>query len=433
MLLYFKVRNYKSIRDWAVLDMEAAKLRDQTENLIGFKHDVYLPVAAIYGKNGGGKTNIIRAMWLAVQFICNAQRTQVEHSPVPVRPFALNDYSYQEPTAFEFGYVQNGIKYVYGFSATRESIVSEYLKAWPNGREKKIFSRTEQHFDFPKNSEEKMKRLIGEAVAPNQLFFAIACVMNYKPCIEAMQWFREKIVFSRDYTDLNYNLIEYREDENMLQAIASAAKAADVGIQDVRFEIDNEKVDIDNLEGVPAQVQDMVKALRALREALRRNGNEAEIELNHGKLKTMTFHHGVGTNGESGLYQLMLSDESDGTRRIMSLAPAIERTLSNGGVLVVDELEETMHVMLTEYIIERYQQKCRNLKGAQLIFTTHQTALLDQSLLRRDQVYFIDKNSDDGASKLYSLADFNVRNDMDIQKAYMLGKFGAVPSLEGGY
>lgn len=433
MLLYFKVRNYKSIRDWAVLDMEAAKLRDQTENLIGFKHDAYLPVAAIYGKNGGGKTNIIRAMWLAVQFICNAQRTQVEHSPVPVRPFALNDYSYQEPTAFEFGYVQNGIKYVYGFSATREAIVAEYLKAWPNGREKKIFSRTEQHFDFPKNSEEKMKNLIGEAVAPNQLFFAIACVMNYKPCIEAMQWFREKIVFSRDYTDLNYNLIEYREDENMLQAIASAAKAADVGIQDVRFEIDNEKVDIDNLEGVPAQVQDMVKALRALREALRRNGNEAEIELNHGKLKTMTFHHGVGTNGESGLYQLMLSDESDGTRRIMSLAPAIERTLSNGGVLVVDELEETMHVMLTEYIIERYQQKCRNLKGAQLIFTTHQTALLDQSLLRRDQVYFIDKNSDDGASKLYSLADFNVRNDMDIQKAYMLGKFGAVPSLEGGY
>lgn len=433
MLLYFKVRNYKSIRDWAVLDMEAAKLRDQTENLIGFKHDAYLPVAAIYGKNGGGKTNIIRAMWLAVQFICNAQRTQVEHSPVPVRPFALNDYSYQEPTAFEFGYVQNGIKYVYGFSATRESIVSEYLKAWPNGREKKIFSRTEQHFDFSKNSEEKMKRLIGEAVAPNQLFFAIACVMNYKPCIEAMQWFREKIVFSRDYTDLNYNLIEYREDENMLQAIASTAKAADVGIQDVRFEIDNEKVDIDNLEGVPAQVQDMVKALRALREALRRNGNEAEIELNHGKLKTMTFHHGVGTNGESGLYQLMLSDESDGTRRIMSLAPAIERTLSNGGVLVVDELEETMHVMLTEYIIERYQQKCRNLKGAQLIFTTHQTALLDQSLLRRDQVYFIDKNSDDGVSKLYSLADFNVRNDMDIQKAYMLGKFGAVPSLEGGY
>lgn len=433
MLLYFKVRNYKSIRDWAVLDMEAAKLRDQTENLIGFKHDAYLPVAAIYGKNGGGKTNIIRAMWLAVQFICNAQRTQVEHSPVPVRPFALNDYSYQEPTAFEFGYVQNGIKYVYGFSATRESIVSEYLKAWPNGREKKIFSRTEQHFDFSKNSEEKMKRLIGEAVAPNQLFFAIACVMNYKPCIEAMQWFREKIVFSRDYTDLNYNLIEYREDKNMLQAIVSTAKAADVGIQDVRFEIDNEKVDIDNLEGVPAQVQDMVKALRALREALRRNGNEAEIELNHGKLKTMTFHHGVGTNGESGLYQLMLSDESDGTRRIMSLAPAIERTLSNGGVLVVDELEETMHVMLTEYIIERYQQKCRNLKGAQLIFTTHQTALLDQSLLRRDQVYFIDKNSDDGASKLYSLADFNVRNDMDIQKAYMLGKFGAVPSLEGGY
>ena len=96
---------------------------------------------------------MIRAMWLAVQFICNAQRTQTEKASVPVRPFALNDYSENEPTAFEFAYVLDGIKYVYGFSATRDSIVSEYLKTWPNGREKSMFSREYQTFIFPKDSE----------------------------------------------------------------------------------------------------------------------------------------------------------------------------------------------------------------------------------------------------------------------------------------
>ena len=120
MLLYFKVRNYRSFRDEAVLDMEAAKLSDHTDCLLQFGKNSYLPSAAIYGKNGGGKSNLIRAMWLAVQFICNAQRTQTEKASVPVRPFGLNDYSENEPTAFEFAYVLDDIKYVYGFSATKQ-------------------------------------------------------------------------------------------------------------------------------------------------------------------------------------------------------------------------------------------------------------------------------------------------------------------------
>ena len=114
----------------------------------------------------------------------------------------------------------------------------------------------------------------------------------------------------------------------------------------------------------------------------------------------------------------------------MALAPAIEKTLSNGGLFVVDELEREMHLILIEHVINRYQQKTNNVSGAQIIFTTHQTALLNQETLRRDQIYFVDKDPEDGASSLYSLADFNVRNDMNIQKAYLLGKFGAIPSIE---
>ena len=431
MLLYFKVKNYRSFRDEAVLDLEAARLSDHTDCLMQYGKNSYLPSAAIYGKNGGGKSNLIRAMWLAVQFICNAQRTQTEKSSVPVRPFGLNDYSVKEPTSFEFAYVLDGIKYVYGFSATRECIVSEYLKSWPNGREKSIFARDYQEFVFPKDSERQRKQLISEAVAANQLFFAISCTMNYKPCIEAMRWFREYIVFSRDYTDINKNLIEYSEDEAMLQAIISAARTADIGIQDIKFEIDNQEIDLSaSSDDVPENMRGMIKALQAFSEALRQNGNEAEIQLNAGKLRSTTYHIGTDADGQSSYYPLTLSDESDGTRRLMTLAPAIERTLANGGVLVVDELDREMHLMLVEYVVGRYQEKSSNQNNAQIIFTTHETALLNQEILRRDQIYFVDKNRDDGASSLYSLVEFNVRNDMNILKAYLLGKFGAVPEIE---
>lgn len=429
MLLYFKVKNYRSIRDEAVLDMEAAGLHDAAKNLLPFGKKEYLPAVAIYGKNGGGKSNLIRSMWLAVQFICNAQKTQTENEPVPVRPFMLNDYSVNEPTAFEFAYVQNGAKYVYGFSATRDHIVSEYLKAWPKGREKNIFLRHGQSFIFPKDNEKKRKELIKEAVGKNQLFFAISCTMNYKPCIEAMKWFREKIVFSRDFTDINRNLIDYREDETMLQAIVSAAKKADVGIEDIQFEIDQQTLDLQS-QNIPGQMGGMIAALRAFSEALQQNGNEAEVSLNMGKLKSTTYHIGLNCEGKASRYELTLSDESDGTRRLMTLAPAIERTLKEGGTLVVDELEREMHLMLIEYVLGRYQEKRNNPAHAQLIFTTHDTSLLNQEILRRDQIYFVDKRREDGASSLYSLADFNIRNDANIQKAYLLGKFGAVPSIE---
>lgn len=431
MLLYFKVKNFRSFRDEAILDMEAAKLSDHSDCLLHHGKHQYLPSSAIYGKNGGGKSNLIRAMWLAVQFICNAQKTQTERASVPVSPFSLNDYSANEPTAFEFGYVLDGVKYVYGFSATQECIVTEYLKTWPNGREKSIFAREYQTFVFPKDGERQRKQLISEAVAPNQLFFAISCTMNYKPCIDAMLWFRDYIVFSRDYTDINKNLIEYSGNEAMLQAIVSAARTADIGIQDIKFEVDNQEIDPStNDDDVPENMRGMVKMLREFIEVLRKNGNEAEIQLNAGKLKSTTYHYGVDEGGRQSLYALTLSDESDGTRRLMTLAPDIEKTLANGGVLVVDELDREMHLMLVEYVLSRYQQKSSNQKNAQLIFTTHETALLNQELLRRDQIYFVDKNRENGASTLYSLVEFNIRKDMSILKGYLLGKFGAVPEIE---
>ena len=196
MLLRFKVKNYRSLRDEAILDMEAAGLGDHKECLLKYKGNEYLPVVSINGKNGGGKSNVIRAMWLAAQFIKNAQRTQHETASVPVRPFELNDYSKNDPTSFEFEYEDEGIRYWYGFSATRKCICEEHLYWSPKGQKAIIFNRNHQEFSFPANGDRKIKEMISKAVAPNQLFFALSCTMNYEPSIRAMKWFRTKLFFS---------------------------------------------------------------------------------------------------------------------------------------------------------------------------------------------------------------------------------------------
>lgn len=233
MLIEFRFKNYRSFRDEATLSMEATGLSSFKNSLIPLTSTVkLLPACAIYGKNGGGKSNVIRAFWLAVQFIRNAQRTQHERAVIPVNPFSLNDYSKDEPTEFDFVYTVNGIKYWYGFSATREKVFSEYLYHAPKGQKALIFNRTGQEFSF---TEEKTKRnMIGEMVAENQLFFSVACTMNDAPCVAAMRWFRNQVYFSRDYSDIPRQLLEYSEDKNMLKAISDYAKAADLGIQDNR-------------------------------------------------------------------------------------------------------------------------------------------------------------------------------------------------------
>lgn len=136
MLIEFRFKNYRSFRDEAVLFMEATGLSSFKSCLIPLSSTVkLLPAIAIYGKNGGGKSNVIRAFWLAVQFIRNAQRTQHERAAIPVNPFALNDYSKDESTEFAFEYTSGGVKYWYGFAATREKIYAEYLYHATKGAE----------------------------------------------------------------------------------------------------------------------------------------------------------------------------------------------------------------------------------------------------------------------------------------------------------
>ena len=428
MLLRFKVCNYRSIRDEVVLDFEAVGLADAKECLLNYKNDDYLPVISINGKNGGGKSNIIRAMWLAVQFIKNAQRTQHEDAEVPVRPFELDDISKEKPSVFSFEYVNEGIWYDYGFSATRKEITEEHLYWAPKGQKSVIFDRKYQEFTFPANNEKRLKEMISKAVASNQLYFTVCCTMNYEPAINAMQWFRHKLFFSRDYSDLGKNIIDYSDDTKMLQSVVNIAKVADLGISDMRFEINNQEFsNVDELlKNLSFEQKEAIeKAMNTFRQSLLGDADTVNGSFQYNELKAISLHKGVDSNGNVKEYPLSLGDESDGTIRLMARATAMEAALRVGGVFIIDEIEDRIHPLLVEYIINKFQK--HNTGEAQLLFTTHSTDIMNRNMLRRDQYYLVDKDSRSGATSLYSVADFSVRNDEKIGKAYLLGKYRAIP------
>lgn len=427
MLIEFRFKNYRSFRDEAVLSMEAVGLSSFKKCLIEQKNMKLLPGVVIYGKNGGGKSNVIRAFWLAVQFIRNAQRIQHEKASVPVVPFLLNDYSSNEPTEFSFDYIVDDVKYWYSFAATREKIVKESLYHAPKGQKALVFLREQQKFNF---TEDKARRnLISETVAENQLFFSIACTMNDVACANAMKWFREDIFFSRDYTDIPQQLLEYSGDSNMLHAISDYAKTADFGIEEMQFEVENKEVDrmIDLPEELP---EGMKAALASFIQILSETSNNSERKLKMSQVKARSKHQGILANGDVGLFDLELEDESDGTRKLMSLAPAIENALKKGGVLLIDEIERELHPMLINFVVAKFQSKRSNPNGAQIIFTTHNTELMNLEIIRKDQIYFADKNRKDGSSELYSVTDFTTKTADNIRKGYLAGKYGATPDVE---
>ena len=427
MLVEFTFKNFRSFRDTASLSLEATGVSHLKNCLIEQNNVKLLPGVAIYGKNGGGKSNVIRAFWFAVQFVKNAQRMQHEKSEIPVIPFALNDYSFAQPTEFEFIYFIDKIKYWYCFSATKEKVIQEYLYHAPKGQKALVFKREGQEFTF---TEEKAKRtLISKTVAKNQLFFLVACAMNDSACIGAMRWFRDYVFFSRDYIDFPAQLIEYSEDKNMLSAISDYAKSADVGIEDVRYEINSNEINDDESfpDGIPEGIKVAVtQFLRALSET----PNNSEIRLKMGQMTAKASHLGKTSTGELSSYELDLSDESDGTRKLMALSPAIESALKKGGVLLVDEIERELHPTLVNFIVSKFQSKKTNPYGAQIIFTTHNTELMNLELIRKDQLYFVDKKATDGTSELYSLSEFSTRTTDNIRKGYLIGRYGAVPNVE---
>ena len=393
VLVKFRFKNYRSFRDEAILTTDR------------------LPAVAIYGKNGGGKSNVVRAFWVAAQFIRSAQRTQHDEAAVPVTPFALNDYSKEEPTEFGFEYISDGIRYWYSFAATREKVVSESLYYAPHGRKALIFERVGQNFTF--RNQQTKRTLIAKMVAANQLFFSMACTVSAEQCIAAMHWFRDQIFFPKDYPDISPVVIEHQEDKNILHAIPHYLKAADLGIQDVSFVVNGRTIrDGDHIsDDVKAALDKFMRTLPG------GSGNGTY------RVSVSTIHQGLDRDGNEVLYSMNLLNESDGVRKLAAIAPAVESALRTGGTVVIDDLDCGLHPVLVSYLVDKFA----NADGAQIIFTTNDVDLMNE--LRNDQIYLVDKNKGDGASELYAVSDFSLWSAENIRNGYLAGKYGAIPFL----
>ena len=432
MLKEFRFSNFGSFRDEATLSMEAVGLKEMKEVPRQDGADTLLPLAAIYGKNGGGKTNVLWAFRTAVSFILNAQQTQHENAPIPVRPFALDDVSAQTPTSFDFEYRMDSIRYWYGFSATKQKICSEYLYHAPKGQKAEVFSREGQEFHFPTNSHKKKRELIRELVAENQLFLAVASGTNDDDCKRAMTWFRQYLFNGNHYDDIEEQLLNNADNPEILRAMSDYANAADIGLDHIEIERDSEFEQWkenwrENLsKGVfPPHVSDEVGSRWK-----KKFENNPNLELSAQQVSVESLHQGIDKTGNSKLFPLNFEFESSGTHHLMSLVPAIVRTLERGGVLIMDELENGMHPLLVKMILSRFQSPKTNPKNAQLIFTTHSAELLDMSILRKDQIYLADKDRENGVSSLYSVSDFSTPTHENVRKAYLAGKYGASPDIQ---
>jgi AAA15 family ATPase/GTPase len=419
MLIEFTVKNYRSIKDAQTLSMVKAKGSELEEsNTFVPNAPGSVPLlrsAVIYGANAAGKTKVLGAI-AAMERIVRTSASGQEGDNVPITPFLLDRTSRNEPTEFEAIFINNGIKYQYGFAAKNTHIVEEWLIAHPKGRPQRWFDRVfneeteENEYSFGDNFSGQ-KSVWRKATRKNALFLSTAVQLNSDQLKPVFNWFKEKIrpTHAGDST-FGYTMDLWEADESARREILDFLKVADLDINNIR--IDRGKFDIKSLLG------DSADAFKE--EVIQQLGNidipnvEAVHETKDGDLISLN----------------MMIDESDGTENIFSFAGPWIHTLKAGYILVVDELHNSLHPKLVKYLVNLFHNNETNPSNAQLIFTTHETSMLNQDVFRRDQVWFCEKN-EEKSTVLYPLTDFRPRKGReDLESSYLSGRYGALPFID---
>ncbi len=422
MLLNFRVKNYKCFKDEIEFSLEATKLKDIKKNTftlinnenIGF--NTLLKSAVIYGANASGKSSFIDALKAMKSIVLGSVNISKRYNP---QPFLLNSTTKNGDTSFEIEIgIENSI-YRYGFSRAVDGVVS---KEWlfkrelkKGARESKLFIRENNSFSIGSKFSEG-KKLIINKTREDALFLTVVAEFNGEISIKILNWFRNLTVLSNiKREDFEFLSFEKLKDEEFKEKILNLIKSADFGI----FDIKNKNISFDELKEQTPNIEDLPPFIL---DEIKKNGVNT-IE---------TIHIEYDENGNFNKFiPFNLEKESEGTKKFLALSGPILESLKNGTILVIDELDNSLHTELVREIIKLYNSKINN-KGAQLVFTTHDTNLLDQSLFRRDQIWFTQKNIK-GESELYSLIEYGARNDLNLEKNYLNGKFGAVPNISSSF
>jgi len=441
MLLQFMVENFRSFHSQVTLDMIPVKSRIHSHHVLVSepkgRRVKCLPLAILYGANASGKSNLIRALAFAQKLILRGTRGE---SPTETRPFLLAPDAAEKPSRFEFVLKHDEVLYTYGFTVTQKMVNEEWLFAVYQKQEQRLFERVTENgkarLEFgdklaPTQKEAQRLQFVAEGTRPNQLFLTEAIERNVDLLKPLMHWFRDHLIIiwpESQYQDL---VMRAHTDEQFREFLDSFLGIADTGIQGI--ELREEKLDtnryfsglpeeakkrlLDKLDRTPKQLTVVAgKVFFVLRQD---QDKFAEI------LTLQTKHQ--SSDGQPVYFDPR--DESDGTQRLMHIAPALLNLQSSEDVYVIDELDRSLHPALCRLYIEAFLDGVtRAGKKGQLILTTHETNLLDLDLLRRDEIWFVEKDKA-GASRLTSLAEFKykVRADLKVARGYLNGRFGAIP------
>ncbi len=430
MLIQFSVKNFRSIKDRVVLSLEASRKKDNENNYTEIEKENLLKSVAIFGANASGKSNIFLALTAAILLIRKSNERQIDEPLRLIVPFMFDEETASQPTEFEFVFFAEGKKYVYGFSATVKQIVTEYLYVFNSSKASTIFERDEDGIqdDNGNRSNEKYKFTIPsirtklkplvERNTINKLFIATASSWNFEETKAPMMWFMHSInTYSpNQYVNLlpiTGELFEHDKDQSLRAFVKDVLKEADINIFDYEFESKDIPFEQVNSVQTPARV-----------------GTSPEVK---GKAYRIIAKHIItDDDGNIKVYPLEMQNESLGTKNLFFLSPIIKRAFATGETVCIDEFDTSLHPMLVVYLLGLFHNPDLNKKNAQLIISSHTMSLLDLRTLRRDQIYFVDKEQSTGVTELYSLDDFSPRKSENIRKAYLLGRYGAIPGIKNG-
>ncbi|HEU4622803.1 MAG TPA: ATP-binding protein [Burkholderiaceae bacterium] len=415
MLVEFRVENFRSLHNEQVLSLVASKdktLRDTHTITTGVNATpALLRSAVIYGANASGKSNLIKALQYMRGVVIESATVIQPGQAFGVQPFRLNNDAVQQPTEFEVTFLLDQVRYQYGFAMTTHRIVKEYLLVYRAFKPQRWFER---HFDADTGKDvyefgpglKGPKNVWEGATRANSLFLSMAVQLNSEPLRPVFDWFLNRLVIFNEISPLapHVSMHMLREDDRR-KAICDFLARADISIADIEV-VTSKK---------PGHVVhfDLATGASEVR-------NE-EVEENQ-----LRFHHVT----ESGTAVFGLNDESSGTRNLLFLAGPVLDIVNKGLTLVIDELDSSLHTLLVRELVRLFHRPDVNTQGAQLIFTTHDTALLDaHGLFRRDQVWFVEKKKDQ-SSELFGLLDFSPRKHEALERGYLQGRYGGVPVLD---
>ncbi|SHH57086.1 hypothetical protein SAMN02745823_00327 [Sporobacter termitidis DSM 10068] len=403
MLIQFSVENYLSIKDKVTFSMLAGADKKHPSHVIDTDDKKKcLKAAVLYGANASGKSNVLNAFWYMANFVLTSHEKQLNKQTGRI-PFKLDRESIGKPSSFEVIFRQNGVRYAYGFSANEAEVTEEYLYYYPNGRAAIIFERKNKD-DYRFITDVDIQNSLKERNSANKLYLSTAANWNYDKVIPVFQWFASCSIICRFSRAEAYgNDAGELKDDGYRAAIAAMLQAADLGI----------------------------KSLEVNEYAGKRN-NLLNKSFVNAYFNVDAIHQIADGDGNTASYSLNMTEESDGTNSYFALIGIVKKVLENGELFVVDDMDSHLHPLLTRNIVALFNSNEHNPKGAQLIFTSRNTNLLDLDIFRRDQIWFTEKSENTAATDLFSLYDFSVRKDTKLEKNYLLGRFGAIPFIEDG-